>query len=163
MHQLQFVSLSISCFIAFSVLWQGLSICRSFFLLFLLYGPLEWQNPLADSFSFLWIITSSGCLARIRWFVCISISLGILCISFSRIDYCLCKYHLAVWLNFSFLHNFQRIIFPTQSYQVLYTFCANLLHSLLMWLIVSSLSQHNNHLLFYCVLKFLFLSHVQDL
>ena len=36
---------------------------------------------------------------------------------------------------------------------LIYTFCANLLHSLIMWLIVSSLSPHNLHLLFCCVLS----------
>ena len=39
--------------------------------------------------------------------------------------------------------------------RVLYSFCANLLHSLIMWLIVSSLSPHNLHLLFCCVLSIL--------
>ena len=33
------------------------------------------------------------------------------------------------------------------------TFCASLLHSLSMWLMVSSLSPHNLHLLFCCVLS----------
>ena len=60
---------------------------------------------------------------------------------------------------------------------VLYSLCANLLHSLIMWLIVSSISTHNLHLLFCCVLfifalttirrdlvsllRFSFLCHVQ--
>ena len=35
------------------------------------------------------------------------------------------------------------------------SFCANLLHSLIMWLIVSSLSPHNLHLLFYGILSIL--------
>ena len=38
---------------------------------------------------------------------------------------------------------------------VLYSLCANLLHSLIMWLIVLSLSPHNLHLLFCCVLSLL--------
>ena len=49
----------------------------------------------------------------------------------------------------------QWITLPTPSYLVLYTFCANLLHSVIMWLIVSPLSPHNLHLLFYCVLSIL--------
>ena len=45
------------------------------------------------------------------------------------------------------------ITLPNQLCLVLYTFYANLLHSLIMWLIVSSLSLHNRHLLFCCVLS----------
>ena len=40
--------------------------------------------------------------------------------------------------------------FPTQSSLVLYSFCANLL---IIWLIIFSLSRHNPHLLFYCILS----------
>ena len=40
---------------------------------------------------------------------------------------------------------------------LLYSFCANLLHSLIMWLIVSSLSPHNLHMLFCCILSILVL------
>ena len=43
----------------------------------------------------------------------------------------------------------------TQSCLVLYSFCANLLHSLIMWLKVSSLALHSVHLLFCCVLSIL--------
>ena len=41
----------------------------------------------------------------------------------------------------------------TQSWLVLYFFCVNFVHSLIMWLIVSSLSAQNLHLLFCCVLS----------
>ena len=51
----------------------------------------------------------------------------------------------SIWSNFSFLHNSQLITLPTQSCLVLYSPCANLLHSLIMWLIVSSPSPHNWH------------------
>ena len=67
----------------------------------------------------------------------------------------LCIYHLFVRSNFNFLHNSHSITLPTQSCLVLYSFCANLLHSLIMWLIVSSLSLHNLHLLFCCVFSIL--------
>ena len=50
------------------------------------------------------------------------------------------------------LHDSQLISLPTQLCQVLYSFCASLLHSLIMWLIVSP---HNIHLLFSCVLPIL--------
>ena len=61
--------------------------------------------------------------------------------------------HLFVWPNLNFLHNSQWIAFPTQSCLVLYSFCASLLHSFIMGWIVSSLSQHNLHLLFCCFLS----------
>ena len=69
----------------------------------------------------------------------------------SRRDSGLCIYHLFVWSNLSFLHNSQLITLPTQLCLVFYCFCTNLLHSLIMWLIVSSLSPHILHLLFCCV------------
>ena len=50
--------------------------------------------------------------------------------------------------NFNFLHNSQCIIFPTQLCLVSYYNCASLLHSLILWLIFSSLSPPNLHLLF---------------
>ena len=78
-----------------------------------------------------------------------------LCISFSRTDSRLCMYHLFVWLNFNFLYNSQWITLPTQSCLVLYSLWANLLHSLIMWLIILSLSPHNLHLLFRCILSIL--------
>ena len=89
------------CF--FFVLWQSLSIYRSFrFLWFLL------SAPLFDRFSFFFFfffllslltITRSGRLVRIRWSVCISKSQRVLCVSFSRTDSGLCIYHLFVWSN----------------------------------------------------------------
>ena len=105
--------------------------------------------------SFLLIIIRSGRLAEIKWSFYISKSQTSLCISFSSTDSGLCLYHLFVWSNFNFLHNSQWIILPTQSCLVLYSSCANLQHSLILWLIVSSLSPHNQHLLFCCVLSIL--------
>ena len=51
------------------------------------------------------------------------------------------------------MHISQWIILPTQSCLALYSFCANLLHSLIMWLMVSSLSPHSLHLLICYVLS----------
>ena len=76
-----------------------------------------------------------------------------LCVLFSRIGAGLCIYHLLVWSNFNFLHISQWITLPTQSCLALYSFCANLLHSLIMWLIVSSPSPHSLHLPFYWFLS----------
>ena len=52
----------------------------------------------------------------------------------------------------NFLLSYQWITFPTLSCLVLNSFCANLVCSIIVWLIVSSLSPHNQYLLFYCVL-----------
>ena len=64
-------------------------------------------------------------------------------VSFFRTDSRLCIYHLFLWSNFSLLHSSQWITLPTRSFLVLYSFCDNLLYSLNMSLIVSSLSPHN--------------------
>ena len=61
-----------------------------------------------------------------------------------------CCIHLP--LPIIFLHISLWITLPTQSFLVLYSFCAHLLHSL-RWLVVSSLSPHSPHLLFCCVLS----------
>ena len=123
------------------------------FLLFSLCGPLERQNQLDDKFSFFFSITTrSGLLAEIRWSVCISKSQRTLCISFSRMEFGLCIHNLLVWTIFIFLHNSQWITFSTQWCLVLYSLCASLLYSLIMQLIISSLSLHNLHMLFCCVL-----------
>ena len=106
---------------------------------------------------FLLIIIRSGLLAEIRGSVCTSKSYRSLCGSFSRTGAGLCIYHLLAWPNLNFLHISQWITLPTQSCLVLYSFCANLLHSRIMWLMVSSLSPHNRHLLFCCVLSILVL------
>ena len=94
------------------------------------------------------LLIKSGLLAEIRWSVCMSKSHRSLCVSFSRIGAGLCIYHLFVWSNLNFLYISQWITLPTQSCLVLYSFYANLLHSLIMWLMVSSPSPHRLHLLF---------------
>ena len=88
------------------------------------------------------IIIRSGRLAEIRWSECMSKSHRSLCVLFSRTSSELCIYHLLVWSNLNFLHISLCISLLTQWCLVLYSFCANLLHSLIMWLMVSSLSPH---------------------
>ena len=107
----------------------------------------------SDSLFFLLMIMRSGLLVGIRWSVCMLKSHMSLCESFSRTGAGLCIYHLFVWPNWNFLHISQWITVPTQSCLALYSFCANLQHSLIMWLIVSSLSPHRLHLQFCCVLS----------
>ena len=104
---------------------------------------------------FLLIIIRSGLLAEIRWSVYIYIlkSHRSLCVLISRTGAGLCIYHLFVWSNLNFLHISQWITLPTKSCLVLYSFCANLQLSLIMWLMISSLSSHCLHLLFCCVLS----------
>ena len=101
------------------------------------------------------MIIRSGLLAEIRWSVCMSKSHRSFCVSFSRTGAGLCIYHLLAWSNLNFLHISLWITLPTQSYLALNSFHANLLHFLIMWLMVSSLSPHSLHLLFYCILSIL--------
>ena len=101
-------------------------------------------------FCLMLIFTRSSLLVGIRLSVCFSKSLRILCISFFRTDSGLCIYHLVVWSDFNFFRNSQWISFSTQSCLDLHSLCASLPTSVIMWLLVSSLSLHNLHLLFYC-------------
>ena len=139
------------------------SLARSRYLSFfyfpsdLFFGPPGQQSRQFYNFFFflLLIIMRSGLFAGIRWSVCMLKSHRSLCMSFSRTGAGLCIYHLFVWSNWNFLHISQWTTLRTQSCLALYSFCANLMHSLIMWLIVSSLSPHSLHLLFCCVLSIL--------
>ena len=86
------------------------------------------------------------CQSPIRVDVCHSLGQLLGC------AYTICSYgqiknffHISLWITL-----------PTQSCLVIWS-CAYLLHSLIMWLIVSSLSPHNQHLLFCCILSILIL------
>ena len=111
------------------------------FVFFQFYSVVSWCSKVCISASFLFLLTiiRSGRLAKIKWSVCISKSWRNLCISFTRTDFGLCIYHLFEWSNFNFMHNSQWITLSTQSCLVLYSFCACLLHPLIMWLILSSI------------------------
>ena len=104
------------------------------------------KSTILKVFSFLPIIVRSGHLTVIRW--------SVRSVKFQR-SFILQErlYPLFVWSNFNFLHNSQWITLPTQSCLVLISFFGNLRHSLIMWLIVSSLWPHDLHLLFYYVLS----------
>ena len=115
-------------------------------------------NNFANSLFFLLIIIiirRSGLLAEIRLSVCMSKSHWSSCVLFSKTSAGLCIYLLLVWSNLNFLHISQWITLLTQSCLVLYSFCTNLRHSLIMWLIVSTLAPHSLHLLFCWVLSIL--------
>ena len=122
----------------------------SHFFSFILWSAGTAKSTILQIFFFLLIIIRSGLWAEIRWSVCISKSHRSLHVSFSRTGSGLCIYHLLAWSNLNFLHISQSIVLPTHSCLALYSFCANLLHSLIMWLMVSSLSPHSLHLLFCC-------------
>ena len=81
-------SQSLSCSMAFIVLWQGLSTCPTFrFLLFSLYSPLRRPSPVVGKLClFLVIISRSGLLTGIWGYIWISKSPRILCVLFSKTD-----------------------------------------------------------------------------
>ena len=88
-------------FYSFEVILSSPGTYHSFhFVLFWLYGLLWQQGPLFGRFSFLLAIITSGCLAEIRWSVCISKSPKRMCVSFSRTDSGLCIFHLFIWSDF---------------------------------------------------------------
>ena len=110
-------------------------------------------NNFANSLFFLLITIRSGLLAEFRSSVCMSMSQRSLYVSFSWTGVGFCIYHLFVVSKFNFLHISQWITLLTQTCLVLYPFCPNLLHSLIMWLMVSSLTPHSLHLLFCCAVS----------
>ena len=126
------------------------SLTRSRYLSFFSYSFsfILWSSGTAKSTNlqvlfFLLIIIRSDLLAEIRWSMCMSKSYRSLCALFSKTGAGLYLYHLFVWSNFDFLHISQWITLSTQSWLVLYSFSANLLQSLIIWLTVSSLSPHS--------------------
>ena len=133
-----------SFFFQFSSKVEVLIVLFCFFSI-LLCGQPGQQSPQFCKFSF---FVDYYRLAEISWFVCISKFYWSLCVSFSRTDAGLCIYHFFIWSHLNFFHNSQWITLPNQSCLVLYSFCANLVHSLIIGLIVLSLSSHNLHLLF---------------
>ena len=95
---------------------------------FILWSAGTEKSTILQILIFLLIIIRSGLLAKIWRSVCMSKSHRSLCVSFSRTG--------AGWSNLNFLHISQWITLPTKSSLVLYSFCANLLHSLIMWYII---------------------------
>ena len=77
------------------------------------------------------------CQSPIRIYVCYFQGQVLGCV------YTICLYD-QTWISCTF----PRGPLPTRSCLVLYSFCANLLHSLIMWLMVSSLSPHRLHYYF---------------
>ena len=97
------------------------------------------------------INSKSGLLVGIRRSTCISKPQN-----FMRLICCtdsgLCLYSLVAWSNFNLLQNSLWITFSAQTCLLLYFFCVNWLHSLILrWILL--LSPHYLHLLFSCTLS----------
>ena len=71
-------------------------------------------------FFFLWLNTWSVLLVGIKWSICMSKSLRIFCVLFSRVDYCLCIYHLVVSSNPYYYHCFLDLLFDAIIHEVFY-------------------------------------------
>ena len=97
------------------------------------------KSTIVQILIFLLIIMRSGLLAGIKWSVCMLKSHSSLCESFSRTGAGLWIYHLLVWSNWNFLHISLWITLLTQSCLALYSFCANLLHIILLIIISQNL------------------------
>ena len=118
------------------------------FTFFQFYSVVSRESKVHNSASPLFCWLSLGLVVRLRLNDPIQTeNLRGVCASHSE----LYIYHLFVWSNFNFLHNFQWITFSTLLFLVLYSFCANLLCSLIMNIL--SRSPLNLHLLFCCVLS----------
>ena len=135
-------------FIFHSFFSSKVEVIISLFTFFRVYSVVIRDSKIHNFADFLLlIIIRSGLLADIRWCVCISKSHRSLCVSFSRRGAGLCVYHLLAWSNLNSLHIPQWISLCFALYSL------NLLHSLIMWLMVWSLSPHCLNLLFCCVLS----------
>ena len=96
---------------------------RKFEILILLFAFFQFYSVISQDSKvynaanslFLLIIIRSSRLAEMRWSGCISKSQMSLCVSFSRTDVALRKYHLFVWSNLYYSRNSQWITLPTQS------------------------------------------------
>ena len=127
------VTFNFSCFF-----FSSLTTSLYYFLFSLSFIFTRWSTGTAKSthrlvLFFLWLS-----LGLVFWprSVYISKALQILCVSLSRTDFGLCIDHSFVWSSLMFWPNSQYITFPNQPCLVLYYFCANLLHSSIIWLIV---------------------------
>ena len=133
---------------------KGLGTYLSFrFLLIVLCGPPGRQSPLFGRFSFLFFGLSLSMVILPRLGDVFVQTQRSSCVSLSWRVSGYYIYLLFVWSNFIFLHNSQWITFPNQLRLDLYSFCANLLHLLIMWLIVLSPSLLNLHFLICYVLS----------
>ena len=131
------ISIIVTFMFQFFQLSSKVEVFMLLFTLFLSYSVVSRYSKV-DNYAnylliFLLIIIRSGLLAEIRWSVGTSKSHWSLYVFFfSRKGAGLCIYHLFVRSDLNFLQFSQWIPLPTQSCLFLYSFCADLLHSL-MW------------------------------
>ena len=117
---------------------------------FILWSAGTAKSTILQVLFLLLIIISSGLLAGIRWSVCISKSSTSLCVSFFG-QLLGCAYTIFSYGQIQFLAHL-----PVDHIAHLVVFSLILLlHSLIMWLMVLSLSPHNQHLLFCYILSIL--------
>ena len=125
------------------------------FTFFLFYSVVSWDSKVDNFASCLLFVDYYEVWSSGRYYVCQS-PIGVYVCYFLGHMLGLCIYHLFAWSNLNFLHISQWISLPSKSCLVLYSFCANLLHSLMIVrVIVSYLWPHNLHLLFCWVLSIL--------
>ena len=110
------------------------SLARSRYLSFF---SLSAKSTILQVFFFCWLLLGLVFWSRLGDPCVCQSPIGIY-VLFSRTGAGLCIYHLLVWSNLNFLNISQCITFPTQSCLVLYSFCANLLHSFTMYILNKS-------------------------
>ena len=140
------------CSTDFLVFWHDQSTRLSFhFIWFSLYGPLGKQSLQCGNFSYfiLLIITSSDLRLGDLY---LSQNLGEFHTFILQVGFWFVHVPSCNMVKFQFLYSSLWITFPTQSCLHLKYFDPSLLHSLIIWLMVSSLSPQNLHLQFCCVL-----------
>ena len=111
------------------------------------------DNNSASSLFFWWLLLGLVFSSRLGDLFVSQNTSNVASQSRGRIPGCAYTYH--VWSNLNFLYNSQWTTLLTELSLVLNSFCDNLLHSLIMRLIVSSVSPHDLHLLFCWVLSIL--------
>ena len=115
-------------------------------------GLLERKNPWRGIFSFYFLISTWSIVPvgtkNLKWFHQSIFKHGIWFVLIP----------LVVRSKFSLLHNSLKFTFATQLLQVLYFYSACLLHSLRLWIVVSSVSSKHRQLGFCCVLSTLTLT-----
>ena len=111
------------------------------------------KSTIRHSFFIMSLMTKSGRLACTTCFVCRLKSHRIVLTSFSIVVSGTCSYHFLFPLKPYFRQISQWIFCPTQSWHLLNSLCAILLHSLNRWFTVSSACLHIRHKLSSCVLS----------
>ena len=116
------ITIDITVTFIFHIFFSSLSKYLSLFSFSLIFSLLSngTANPLSSRFTFFLLTINKPChLAKIKWSASISKFQSILRVSSFRRNSRLCRYHLFVWSNFSFVYNSKWI---TLSCLVFYSF-----------------------------------------